>query len=294
MTKNMGSLWMLVAGFLFGCMGVFVKLGAAHFSYVELVFYRSFFGLLLVYLIMRQQRVSVATQYWRNHLWRGISGSVALALFFYCITVLPLATAVTLNYTAPLFLTLLTMLVFKDKFHLPLTLAIALGFGGVVLLLHPALQHDQLLPGLLGLISGFLAGVAYLNVKQLGVIGEPDTRTVFYFSLTASIGSGVWMLFDTAHTITPQGFALLLGLGSTATLAQLAMTRAYRVGNTLVVGSLAYSTIVFASLFGMLLWNEVLPLSSWLGMAFIIAGGVLSLRLTPKHPSPKQYPTPKK
>jgi len=284
----MGSLWMLVAGLLFGCMGVFVKLGAAYFSHIELVFYRSFFGLLLIYLIMRQQRVSVATQYWRNHLWRGISGSVALALFFYCITVLPLATAVTLNYTAPLFLTILTMLVFKDKFHLPLTIAIALGFGGVVLLLHPALQRDQLLPGLLGLISGFLAGIAYLNVKQLGIIGEPDTRTVFYFSLIATIGSGVWMLFDTVHTITPQGFALLLGLGSTATLAQLAMTRAYRVGNTLVVGSLAYSTIVFASLFGMLLWNEVLPLSSWLGMAFIIAGGVLSLRLTPKHPSPKK------
>jgi len=284
----MGSLWMLVAGLLFGCMGVFVKLGAAYFSHIELVFYRSFFGLLLIYLIMRQQRVSVATQHWRNHLWRGISGSVALALFFYCITVLPLATAVTLNYTAPLFLTILTMLVFKDKFHLPLTIAIGLGFCGVVLLLHPALQRDQLLPGLLGLISGFLAGIAYLNVKQLGVIGEPDTRTVFYFSLIATIGSGVWMLFDTVHTITPQGFALLLGLGSTATLAQLSMTRAYRVGNTLVVGSLAYSTIVFASLFGMLLWNEVLPLSSWLGMAFIIAGGVLSLRLTPKHPSPKK------
>ena len=288
MTRNTGSLWMLVAGLLFGCMGVFVKLGAAHFSYGELVFYRSFIGLLLVYLIMRSQRVGIATRYWRNHLWRGISGSVALGLYFYCITVLPLATAVTLNYTAPLFLTLLTMLVFKEKFHLPLSIAIALGFGGVVLLLQPTLQHDQLLPGVLGLISGFLAGVAYLNVKQLGIIGEPDTRTVFYFSLTATIGSGVWMLFDTVHTITPQGFALLLGLGSTATLAQLSMTRAYRVGNTLVVGSLAYSTIVFASLFGMLLWNEVLPLSSWLGMAFIIAGGVLSLRLTPKHPSPKK------
>src|ERR1035437_7739305 len=279
----MGSLWMLVAGFLFACMGVFVKLGAAYFSHIELVFYRSFLGLLLIFLIMRSQRISLATRHWRNHLWRGISGTVALALFFYCITVLPLATAITLNYTAPMFLTLFTMLVFREKFHLPLTIAITLGFCGVVLLLHPTLQHDQLLPGLLGLISGFIAGVAYLNVKQLGAIGEPDTRTVFYFSLTASIGSGVWMLFDTVHTITPQGFALLLGLGSTATLAQLAMTRAYRIGNTLVVGSLAYSTIIFASLFGMLLWNELLPRSSWLGMAFIIAGGVLSLRLTPKH-----------
>ena len=283
----MKSSWMLIAGLLFGCMGVFVKLGAAHFSHIELVFYRSLFGLLLVYPIMRQQRVGVATQHWRNHLWRGISGSIALALFFYCITVLPLATAVTLNYTAPLFLTILTMLVFKDKFHLTLTIAILLGFCGVVLLLHPTLQRDQLLPGLLGLISGFLAGVAYLNIRQLAVIGEPDTRIVFYFSLIALIGSSVWMLFDTVHAITLQGFAILLGLGSTATLAQLAMTRAYRTGNTLVVGSLAYSTIIFASLFGMLLWDETLSLGSWLGMAFIIAGGVLSLRLSPQHPPQK-------
>ena len=281
---------MLVAGLLFGCMGVFVKLGAAHFSYIELVFYRSFFGLLLVYGIMRSQRIGVATQHWRNHLWRGLSGSVAIALFFYCITVLPLATAVTLNYTAPLSLTLLTMLVFKDRFHLPLTIAIGVGFCGVVLLLHPTLQQDQLLPGLLGLISGFLAGVAYLNVKQLAMIGEPDTRTVFYFSLIASLGSGVWILFGTVHAITPQGFTILLGLGGSATLAQLAMTRAYRTSRTLVVGSLAYSTIVFASLFGMLLWDETLSLGSWLGMAFIIASGVLSLRLSPQHP-PKEGAT---
>jgi len=279
----MKSSWMLVAGLLFGCMGVFVKLGAAHFSHVELVFYRSLFGLLLIYGIMRQQRISAATQHWHAHLWRGISGSVALALFFYCITVLPLATAVTLNYTAPLFLTILTMLVFKEKFNLPLTVAIALGFCGVVLLLQPTLEREQLLSGLLGLISGFLAGVAYLNVRHLAVIGEPDTRTVFYFSVIASIGSGIWILFDTVHAITLQGFAILFGLGASGTLAQLAMTRAYRTGKTLVVGSLAYSTIVFASLFGMLLWDETLSLGSWLGMAFIIASGVLSLRLSPKH-----------
>ncbi|HZW24527.1 MAG TPA: DMT family transporter [Gallionella sp.] len=280
----MGSLWMLAAGLLFACMGVFVKLGAAHFSHVELVFYRSSFGLLLVYMILRRQQVSIATRYWRPHLWRGISGTIALALFFYCITALPLATAITLNYTAPLFLTILTMLVFKDKFHLPLTIAITLGFCGVVLLLHPTLERDQLTTGLLGLISGFLAGVAYLNVKQLGMMGEPATRVVFHFSLIASICSGAWMLlFGEVHAVTARGFAILLGLGATATLAQLAMTHAYRVGKTLVVGSMAYSTIVFASLFGMLLWDEVLTASSWFGMAFIVASGVLSLRLSPKH-----------
>lgn len=280
----MGSLWMLVAGMLFACMGVFVKLGAPFFSHIELVFYRSFVGLLMVYLIMKHQRISCKTRHWRNHLWRGLSGTVALMLFFYCITRLPLATAITLNYTAPMFLTLLTILVFRDKFHLPLSIAIATGFFGVVLLLHPTLQQDQLLTGLLGLISGFLAGVAYLNVKQLGKLGEPDTRTVFYFSLIASAASAIWMLFDQPHAITAPGLLILLGLGSTATLAQLAMTRAYRTGRTQVVGALAYSTIVFASLFGIVLWNETLPLTSWLGMAFIIASGVISLSLSPKHP----------
>jgi len=269
-------------------MGVFVKLGAPHFSHVELVFYRSLFGLLLVYGIMRQQRISIGTQHWRAHLWRGISGSVALALFFYCITVLPLATAVTLNYTAPLFLAVFTLLVSREKFHLPINIAIGLGFCGVVLLLQPTLQGEQWLSGLLGLISGFLAGIAYLNVRHLGVIGEPDTRTVFYFSLIATLGSGIWILFGAPHTITLQSFAILLGLGSSATLAQLAMTRAYRTGKTLVVGSLAYSTIVFASLFGMILWDEILSLGSWIGMALIIASGMLSLRLSTQYPIEKE------
>ncbi len=276
----MGALWMLAAGVSFACMGVFVKLGAAYFSDAELVFYRSLFGLILVYLIARRQSVALATPHWKNHLWRGLSGTIALALFFYCITALPLATAVTLNYTAPMFLTLLTTLTGKERLHLPLAGAIALGFCGVVLLLHPTLARDQWFTGLLGLISGFLAGVAYLNVRQLGQLGEPASRIVFYFSLCATLASSLWLLLDGVHGISLPGFMILLGLGGTATLAQLAMTHAYRVGKTLVVGSLAYSTIVFASLFGMLLWHETLELSSWLGTGLIIASGVLSLRLS--------------
>lgn len=283
MVPGMGALWMLVAGLLFGCMGIFVKLGAAYFSNIELVFYRSFFGLLMVYAIIRQQRGSLSTPHLSGHLWRGLSGSIALLLFFYCITVLPLASAVTLNYTSPLFLTIFTVLILKERFHAPLVLAIVLGFIGIVLLLHPTLERDQLIPGILGLISGFLAGIAMLNVRQLGMLGEPEWRVVFYFSLIASLLSGALMLFDTIHPISASGLLILLGLASSATLAQLAMTRAYRTGKTLVAGSLSFSTVVFASLFGILLWGEDLPPSGWVGMALIIAAGVLSLKLAPRH-----------
>lgn len=279
----MGALWMLVAGFLFGWMGVFVKLGAEYFSHIELVFYRSFIGLLMIYAVIHQQGLSLSTHHLKQHLWRGVSGTIALMLYFYCITVLPLATAVTLNYTAPLYLSILTMLAFKEHFRPALSSAILLGFCGVILLLHPTLAQDQLIPGLIGLISGLLAGIAYLNVKQLGLRGEPEWRVVFYFSLIAAISSGVGMLLGTIHPITAPGFFILLGLGSTATLAQLAMTRAYRTGKTLVAGSLSYSTVIFASIFGMILWDEALPLMGWIGMGLIIAGGVLSLKLAPKH-----------
>lgn len=274
---------MLVAGFLFGWMGVFVKLGAEYFSHIELVFYRSFLGLLMIYAVIHQQGLSLSTHHLKQHLWRGISGTIALMLYFYCITVLPLATAVTLNYTAPLYLSILTILAFKEHFRPALSSAILLGFCGVILLLHPTLAQDQLIPGLIGLISGLLAGIAYLNVKQLGLSGEPEWRVVFYFSLIATICSGIGMLLGTIHPITLPGLFILLGLGSTATLAQLAMTRAYRTGKMLVAGSLSYSTVIFASIFGMILWDEALPLMGWIGMGLIIAGGVLSLKLAPKH-----------
>ena len=279
----MGALWMLVAGFLFGWMGVFVKLGAEYFSHIELVFYRSFLGLLMIYAVIHQQGLSLSTHHLKQHLWRGVSGTIALMLYFYCITVLPLATAVTLNYTAPIYLSILTILAFKEHFRPALSSAILLGFCGAILLLHPTLAQNQLIPGLIGLISGLLAGIAYLNVKQLGLSGEPEWRVVFYFSLIAAIISGVGMLFGTVHSITMPGLFILLGLGSTATLAQLAMTRAYRTGKTLVAGSLSYSTVIFASIFGMILWGEALPLMGWIGMGLIITGGVLSLKLAPKH-----------
>ncbi len=272
---------MLVAGLLFACMGVLVKYGASHFTSSELVFYRSFFSLLIVYAMLRRAQVALATKHWRSHMWRGLSGTVAMMLFFYCISVLPLATAITLNYTSSLFLSALTVFVLKEKFHLPLSGSLALGFAGVILLLHPTLEHNQLLPGLLGLISGLLAGVALANVRQLGLLGEPSMRVVFYFNLIATLVSGAWMLQETLHPVAFGDLLLLIAIGASATFAQLAMTHAYRIGHTLVVGSLAYSTIVFSALFGLLLWHELLSLSAWLGIALIVASGMLSLRLAP-------------
>ncbi|MBL79882.1 MAG: EamA family transporter [Nitrosomonadaceae bacterium] len=271
---------MLVAGLLFSFMGVFVKLGSVYFSSTELVFYRSIIGFFIICVFVGIKRYSIITVHWKNHFWRGLSGVISLLMFFYCITILPLATAVTLSYTSPLFLTLFTTLILKEHFHWQLAVAVAVGFFGVILILDPSIQEGQWAGGLIGLAAGFLAAVAYLNIKFLGNLGEPDWRIVFYFTLISTIVTGIFMIFETFHDITPFSFLLLLGVGITATLAQLALTRAYRTGKLLIVSALAYSTVLFACIWGILIWSEVLSFMSLMGTGLIVVGGILSMKIS--------------
>jgi drug/metabolite transporter (DMT)-like permease len=131
---------------------------------------------------------------------------------------------------------------------------------------------------LVGLLSGVLAALAYLNVRALGRQGEPEWRVVFYFALVSTVGGAVWMA--SAGLVVPRmaDLPLLLAMGATATLAQLAMTRAYRVGNTLAVGALAYSTVGFAAVYGVLIFGEQPPIEAWAGMLLIVLAGLIGVR----------------
>ncbi|MGA9165119.1 MAG: DMT family transporter [Thiobacillus sp.] len=278
----MKSSWMLVAAALFALMGVLVKHASAHFSPAELVFYRSAFGLLaiggVIALKHRALLAPLATPHLHAHFWRGLSGFMALVLFFYAIARLPLATAVTLNYTAPLFLAVLSAWWLHEKHGRGLLGAVGLGFVGIVLLLRPQLQDQAWLPALAGLVSGMLAAVAYVNVKQLGKLGEPEWRVVFYFTLLATLGGAAWMALAGFHRPQAADWPWLVGIGVTATLAQLALTRAYHRGRTLIVGALAYTTVGFSAGYGVLLFGEHLPLPAWIGMALVALAGIWAVR----------------
>ncbi len=278
----MGSLWMLVAGFFFAIMGVLVKIGAQKFTSAELVFYRSFLSLILVFAMSRYHRWDLRTPVPGKQMLRAVLGFTSLLLFFYAISKLALATAITLNYTSPLFMAIAIPFMLHEKPRKTLIIAIIIGFIGVTLLLKPSLHLDELIAGAAGLLSGMMAGVVYIHVTQLGRAGEPDWRTVFYFTLISSIGGAIWMLL---HHVSPLAWSdapVLIGIGISATIAQLALTRAYRTGTPLVVGSLAYSTVVLASLFGILIWGETLSADRWLAVGLIILSGIISIRATPR------------
>ena len=280
----MQSLWMLLASLLFACMGVCVKLAAATHSAVEITFYRSFISLFIMFGLVRLNGVALATPHWRWQVTRGIVGFSALFSYFYAITLLPLATAVTLNYTSAIFLAL--YLGFAGmRMRRGMLGALVLGLVGVIMLLKPTLHADQLVGGLVGLGSGVLAGMAYFSVRELGARGEPETRTVFYFSLVSSVGAAIWLAFSDMHAIDLRSGLLLLGVACFATVAQLAMTRAYSRGKTLMSAALAYSTVIFSSLFGMLFWGEVMDAASWLAIGLIVASGVAATHFSRANPA---------
>ncbi|MHA7599752.1 DMT family transporter [Alicycliphilus sp. T452] len=300
----MQALWMVLAAFLFASMGVCVKFASAYFNSAELVFYRGIIGMAVLWWLARSQKVALATRYPGMHAWRSLIGVLSIGAWFYAIAHLPLGTSMTLNYMSSVWVAAFivggALITWRPSsrqprppLQVPLLLTVLAGFAGVVLMLRPSLGDDQGFAALIGLGSGLGAALAYMQVVALSRLGEPETRTVFFFA-TGSAVAGAAAMAVTGMSSWPGWPALwLLPLGMLAALGQLCMTRAYSRAltprGTLVVANLQYSGIVFAGIYGVLLFGDQLPLAAWSGMAVIIASGiaatVLRTRAVPDTPA---------
>jgi S-adenosylmethionine uptake transporter len=288
-------LMMVVATFLFASMGVCVKMASSHYGTGEIVFYRGLVGAVMIALVARWRGGSLRTSVPGMHFWRSASGVAALSMWFYAIGNLPLATAMTLNYMSSVWMALFLIggaaMLGTARVDGRLVATVLLGFAGVALVLRPTMADNQLWHGLMGLISGMISAIAYLQVTALGRIGEPEYRIVFYFSLGGLAAGALLTLFTggfSGHTL--RGATLLLALGVLAATAQLLMTRAYATGRPLVNASLQYLGIAFAFGYGALLFHDPVTLMSLVGMSLIVASGVAATLLrsqaAPKDTSP--------
>lgn len=283
---RMSAPWLMVgASLLFATMGLCVKLSSAGgHGLGEIVFVRGAVGALIMAAFSRQQRIPLKTPVPAMHLWRSIVGVSALSLWFYAMATLPLATAVTLNYMSSVWMALFLLggaiMMGGQRIDWRLMLTVLVGFGGVALMLRPTLERDQLWHGLIGLMSGVLSAMAYLQVTALGRAGEPETRVVFYFSLGSTVmGLAMAVLGSGFHAPTFATVLSLVGAGAFATVAQLMMTRAYAVGKPLVNASLQYLGIPFSFVFGVLVFNDPVTPMAIAGMLLIIGAGLAATRL---------------
>ena len=304
----MQALWMLAAAFFFATMAVCVKFASAHFNMAELVCYRGLLGIVFMWAWARARGVGLATRYPAMHMWRSLVGVISLGAWFYAIAHLPLATAMTLNYMSSVWIAaflvggalLMGLLPASGKSSSgilqsqgPLVLTVIAGFVGVVMMLRPTIEQNQAFAGLIGLMSGLLAAFAYMQVMALARVGEPETRTVFYFAVGSAVAGGAGMLVTGMSEWHWKPALWLIPMGVLASLGQLCMTRAYSVAKTrsatLVVANLQYAGIVFGSVYSLVLFGDTIPLIGWAGMALIVASGiaatVLRARAAPDSPA---------
>jgi drug/metabolite transporter (DMT)-like permease len=282
--KISASVLMVCASLLFATMGVCVKFASVDYSTGEIVFYRGVVGALLMASLAGVRGGTLRTSQPAMHVWRSLTGVSALGLWFYAIAELPLATAVTLNYMSSIWMALFLIggsaLLGGGRVEARLVYTVLAGFIGVICILQPTMEGHQLWGGLMGLLSGLLAAMAYLQVTALGRVGEPEDRVVFYFSV-GSIGGGALAtsLLSGWNSHTVQGMAMLLAVGVLATAAQLMMTRAYRTGRTLANASLQYLGIAWSFLYGVLLFDDPITGLALLGMGLIVMAGIAAARL---------------
>ncbi|MFO1270931.1 MAG: DMT family transporter [Rubrivivax sp.] len=283
----------LIAGasLLFALMGVCVKFASARYGPGEIVFYRSLVTLVATAWLLRRGGGTVRTAVPAMHFWRSVSGVAALCLWFYAISRLPLATGMTLNYMSSVWMALFLMggaaLTGSGRIDGRLVASVMAGFAGVALVLRPTIDQQQAWHGLAGLASGVLSAVAYLNVRALGRAGEPEQRVVFYFSLGGVVaGTGVALLAGGFAGHDARGLALLLATGVLGTAAQLMMTRAYAIGQTLSNATLQYLGILFSFVFGVWLFGDPVSWGAVAGIVLIVGAGLTATLISLRSHTP--------
>ncbi len=277
---------MLFASFCFAIMGAFAKELSGSMPSLEVVFFRNVVGTVLIAVTFLKIPVKQVGGKPFLLFFRGLMGFIALVAFFYNIAHISLADAMTFSRTSPMFTALLAFWFLKEKIGAKEIVALFIGFIGIIFIMKPnGLQLE--LTDVLGLLSGVGAALAYTSVKELKKYY--DTRViVLSFMLVGTIGPVLLMVFnDALHVeflkatfVMPnlKMWIYILGLGASATVAQIYMTKAYGVTKAGIVGAVSYSNILFSLVVGVMLGDALPDFWGVLGIVLVVIGGILVAR----------------
>ncbi len=275
---------MLLATFFFSLMNVFVKM-VDNIPAVEIVFFRSVVSLVLCYVFLTRQKVSI----WGNNkkvlLFRGMSGAVALIMYFTTLQYIPLASAVTIQFLSPIFTSILGVFIVKEKVKPLQWLFFLMAFAGVIMVqgFDARITTFYLV---IGVISAFFSGLAYNWIRKLKHSEHPLV-IVFYFPLVTLPITGIYSAFDWVQPNGWEQWILLLLIGVFTQIAQYFMTKAYQSEELSKIASLKYLGIIYALGFGYVFFKETFNIMTYLGMSVVLIGVVLNIwykhRLTLKN-----------
>ncbi len=275
-----GAALIMLSEVFFVFMGTQVRAVSEGLNNEMIVFFRNLFGLQIIIPLLFQHGLSaLKTNRPMLHIIRGISGISAMYCFFYAIANIPLANAMILKMTAPLFIPIVAWLWLKESLDKMIIPVIITGFVGVSLIIKPDFNEINTV-ALVGLAGGLLVALAKTAVRHLTSTEKPIT-IVFYFALSGLVISSLPAFFNWQTPDFKQLMQLLL-LGLSASVAQIIMTRGYAIAPASQISHYSYSSILYASIIGWFLWDEWMDIWAWSGAVLIIISGVMLIRIKRK------------
>jgi len=277
--------WMVFSVLLFSIMDATVKwLETEGYGVAQVMFFRGLFGLPFTALVIARGggRKLLRTRRPLGHVTRSLVGTTTVACFFYAYGHMALADAVAIGFAAPLFSILLALVVLGERVGWHRWGAVVVGFVGVWIMLRPGV--GVLAPAALVALAGTATYAwATIVIRQLSRT-EPASTIVFYYMLTTVAVSAAFLPFGW-RAPDLGGWVLLGGMGLAGSTAQIAFTRALAIGPVARVAPFDYTALLWAILFGYVLWGDLPDRWTLLGAGIVVAAGLYILyRETQKAP----------
>jgi S-adenosylmethionine uptake transporter len=286
----MQSLWTVIGGLLFSLMALCIKSVAHDLNAAEILFYRCLVSLAVIGAYASLRGLSVTTPHWKAHFRRSLCGTFSMSVWYFTLGALPMATSVTLNYMSPIFIAILVIVQSRgdrretNGSQMIPVMFVLLGFVGAIVLLRPTVSTGEAWVALLGVFAAFVAAFAFQDIRRLAQLNEPEWLMVFHFSLWPAIFSFVTACLWGFHTLTLHDAIFLTTASTLGMLGQLAVSRAYGKGKSLLSASLQYSGILFSVIWGAIFAGENIDVTTWTGIAIIVVSGVGSTIMSTQVP----------
>ena len=264
-----GVVWMLIATFAAACQNSLVKFVADDISVAEALFFRSLVSLsIFMPIVIRANFSPVKTGRLKLHCFRGSIHSFAQLLFFYALAITPLATVAALNFTGPLFTTLLAALLLGEVIRARRITAMALGFAGALVILRPGFIEMDI-GAIATIASAFIWGISLVCMKFLSRTESSLTITLYglFFSISLSF------LIAIPNWVTPtiEQLGWLLAIGIFNSISQITRTQAIKEADISLIMPLDFTRLIWVSLFGYFLFDEIPDSWVWFGGIIIFA-----------------------
>lgn len=265
---------MTAATFCFSLMAVCIKMTAADFSTTELVFWRFAIPLPLLWMWVRRRGLSP----WPRNRWvigaRTLWGLTAMSCFLYGLGRLPLADVTLLSRLQPLWVAVLAPWLLKERAEATVWAAGLVAAAGVFLLLEPSFAVGNL-TGFVVLGGAAASAAAHMAVRRASADDDPWVIVLAFSTLSILVVGPL----SAPTFVVPQGiqWLWLVGIGVSGTFGQILLTHAYATDHAAPVAAAGYSSVLFAALWGALIWNEIPTVNTWTGGALVVVAGILLL-----------------